>query len=125
VSRADQLRAQARRVQGRPPESGEEAAAEGAPETVPPPAATGMDRASTPRSGRRAPSVRTKPVRRTVDLSPTDHAGLTNWCSTTAVEIGAARVTGQDVLRALVSRLLHDEDLAEQVRADLAVDMAL
>ncbi|MGH3915859.1 MAG: hypothetical protein ACRDTC_20990 [Pseudonocardiaceae bacterium] len=67
-----------------------------------------------------APSVRTKPVRRSVDLSPGYHARLTEWCAETAEEIGA-RVTGQAVIRALVARLLMDERLAQRIRADLRI----
>lgn len=127
-SRAEQLRAQARAVQerGRGSSPGPTdltpkvtPAPPTRPESVPAGATGPAGRA------RRAPAVRTKPVRRTVDLSPTDHAGLTSWCSQTAVDIGAARVTGQDVLRTLVSRLLRDPDLAEAVRSDLASDVEL
>ncbi|MGH4014563.1 MAG: hypothetical protein ACRDSL_11700 [Pseudonocardiaceae bacterium] len=72
--------------------------------------------------GRSADAVRTKPVRRSVDLSPTYHTQLTQWCAETADEIGATRVTGQDVLRALVARLLVDQALARRIRADLSID---
>lgn len=70
-----------------------------------------------------ATSVRTKPVRRSVDLSPTYHVRLTQWCAETADLIGAPRVTGQDVIRALVARLLMDEALARRIRADLSIDL--
>jgi hypothetical protein len=60
-----------------------------------------------------------KPVRATVDLSPGQHARLRAWCGQTAVEFGRARVTTQDVLRALVDRLLRDEVLAAAIRDDL------
>jgi hypothetical protein len=60
-----------------------------------------------------------KPVRATVDLAPGQHAKLKAWCGETAVEFGRARVTTQDVLRALVDRLLRDEALAEAIRDDL------
>jgi hypothetical protein len=60
-----------------------------------------------------------KPVRATVDLSPGQHARLKAWCGQTAVEFGRARVTTQDVLRALVDRLLNDEALAAAIRDDL------
>ena len=72
----------------------------------------------------RVRTERSRPVRRTVDLSPVHHAKLTEWCAETAVELGAARVTGQDVLRTLVARLLTDETLARKIRADLADDLA-
>jgi hypothetical protein len=70
-----------------------------------------------------ADSGRTKPVRRSVDLSPTYHLKLTQWCAETADIIGTARVTGQDVIRALVARLLMDESLARRIRADLSMDI--
>lgn len=75
-----------------------------------------------PRS--RVQSARSRPVRRTVDLSPVQHQRLAQWCAETAIELGAARVTGQDALRALVARLLTDETLARKIRADLADDFA-
>ena len=71
----------------------------------------------------RKDSARTKPIRRSVDLSPAHHARLTQWCAETADMIGTARVTGQDVIRALVARLLMDEALAERIRADLSIDI--
>lgn len=70
-----------------------------------------------------AESDRTKPVRRSVDLSPTYHFKLTQWCAETADAIGTARVTGQDVIRALVARLLMDESLARRIRDDLSMDL--
>jgi hypothetical protein len=70
----------------------------------------------------KAPAVREKPVRKTVDLPPHRYALLTQWCSETAVELGVARVTGQDVFNTLVARLLTDETLARKIRADLAGD---
>ena len=66
---------------------------------------------------------RTKPVRRSVDLSPTYHAQLTQWCAEAAEIIGTPRVTGQDVIRALVARLLMDESLARRIRDDLSMDL--
>jgi hypothetical protein len=88
------------------------------------------DRASAPARGAKptkhlhwADSGRTKPVRRSVDLSPAYHIKLTQWCAETADAIGTARVTGQDVIRALVARLLMDEGLARKIRADLSIDV--
>jgi hypothetical protein len=66
---------------------------------------------------------RTKPVRRSVDLSPAYHARLTQWCAEAAEIIGTSRVTGQDVIRALVARLLMDESLARRIRDDLSMDI--
>jgi len=63
---------------------------------------------------------RANPVRRTVDLPPHQHAQLSTWCAETAQELGRSRVTGQEVLRALVARLLTDETLARKIRQDLA-----
>lgn len=70
-----------------------------------------------------ADTGRTKPVRRSVDLSPAYHAKLTQWCVETADIIGTARVTGQDVIRALVARLLMDESLSRRIRDDLSMDI--
>lgn len=64
-----------------------------------------------------APHV--KPIRSTVDLLPVKHASFKAWCGETAVTIGHARVTTQDVIRALVDRLLTDETLARKIRDDL------
>jgi hypothetical protein len=59
---------------------------------------------------------RVRDVRRTVDLSPVEHRQLTVWCAEAAAELGRARVTGQDVLRALVVELLSDDALANRIR---------
>jgi hypothetical protein len=63
-----------------------------------------------------------KPVRSTVDLPADEHAMLKAWCGETAVELGRVRVTTQDVLRALVERLLTDEALARGIRHDIGGD---
>lgn len=63
---------------------------------------------------------RVKPVRSTIDLAPNHHAQLKSWCGEAAVEIGRSRVTTQDVVRALILRLLTDETLARKIRSDLA-----
>lgn len=64
--------------------------------------------------------VRQKTVRRTVDLSPTAHRGLDGWQRDTADRLGLARVTGQDVLAALVDRLLADSELADRIVQTIA-----
>jgi len=71
--------------------------------------------AAAPASLTPATVVRQKSVRRTVDLSPSAHRGLDNWQRGTADRLGLARVTGQDVLAALVDRLLVDGELAEKI----------
>jgi hypothetical protein len=59
-------------------------------------------------------------IRRSVSLSAKDHVELCVWCDETAARIGRARVTRQDVFRALVARLLTDETVANGIRDDLA-----
>jgi hypothetical protein len=72
------------------------------------------------RAGNPMRKLAAKPVRSTVDLPSGQHARLKVWCGQTAVELGRARVTTQEVLRALVDRLLADEKLAEAIRGDLS-----
>lgn len=104
---ADRIKANAERLRKAPtqqtvaPESSEQAPQETPPQSTPRPAPAAV--------------VRQKTVRRTVDLSPTAHRGLDNWQRDTADRLGLARVTGQEVLTALVDRLLADSDLAEQI----------
>ena len=59
--------------------------------------------------------VREKDVRRTVDLSPAQHRRLDVWQREAADQLGYARVTGQEVLSALVDLLLDDAGVAAQV----------
>lgn len=54
-------------------------------------------------------------TRRTVDLSPEQHRALDIWQRDAADRLGRARVTGQDVLSALVDQLLSDPKLAHQI----------
>jgi hypothetical protein len=61
------------------------------------------------------PVVRQKNVRRTVDLSPIAHRGLDNWQRSAADKLGLARVTGQEVLAALVEELLSDQALSDRI----------
>lgn len=70
-------------------------------------------------SSRGVPAPRNRPVRRTVDLSPVDHDRLTDWQRDTARQLGRTRITGEDVLRALVARLLTDDAVSAKIRADL------
>lgn len=76
--------------------------------------------ASSQPTGEPGPPARApKPVRLTVDLTPDQHAQLQRWCLDAAPHVGQPRVAGQQVLRALISRLLTDEGLARQITADL------
>jgi len=99
MNRADEIRAKAARQKAR-----EQAAATDEVSAPAPPA---------------APTVRAKPVRSTVDLPSGRHSSLKTWCTETATELGRARVTTQDVVNALVHRLLTDETLARKIRQDL------
>jgi hypothetical protein len=60
-------------------------------------------------------AVRERDVRRTVDLSPAQHRRLDVWQREAADQLGYARVTGQEVLSALVDLLLDDADVAARV----------
>lgn len=85
------------------------------PKPQAPSAAPDAPTSEAPSSVRSQPVVRQKTVRRTVDLSPAAHRGLDSWQRDTADHLGLARVTGQDVLAALVDRLLADSELADQI----------
>jgi hypothetical protein len=110
---ADKIKANAERLrqQKTPAKSltTQEAAAPEPPPTAPVPASS-------------TAVVRQKNVRRTVDLTPTAHRALDGWQSTVAERLGLARVTGQEVLAALVDRLLSDDELAEQVTLAIAAN---
>lgn len=59
-----------------------------------------------------APTQRT---RRTVDLPAATHRALDIWQREAADRLGVARVTGQEVLRALIDQLLADPKLTAQI----------
>ncbi|MGB3893591.1 hypothetical protein [Mycolicibacter sinensis] len=54
-------------------------------------------------------------TRRTVDLSPAQHRGLDMWQREAADRVGCARITGQEVMTALIDQLLSDPDLSAQI----------
>ena len=54
-------------------------------------------------------------TRRTVDLSPAQHRALDIWQREAADRLGVARVTGQEVLTALIDQLLSDPRLSAQI----------
>jgi hypothetical protein len=60
------------------------------------------------------PLRQTRP-RRTVDLSPAQHRGLDMWQREAADRVGCARITGQEVMTALIDQLLSDPDLSAQI----------
>lgn len=103
---ADRIKANAERLRKAPTPQTVTSSSEQVPQEAPP-------RSTLPPAP--AAVVRQKTVRRTVDLSPTAHRSLDNWQRDTADRLGLARVTGQEVLTALVDRLLADSELAEQI----------
>jgi hypothetical protein len=54
-------------------------------------------------------------TRRTVDLSPATHRALDIWQREAADRLGFARVTGQEVISALIELLLVDPKLSAEV----------
>lgn len=58
---------------------------------------------------------RSSKTRRTVDLTPAQHRALDIWQREAADRLGLARVTGQEVLAALVDQLLSDPKLSVQI----------
>ena len=59
--------------------------------------------------------TRSAKTRRTVDLSPAQHRALDIWQREAADRLGLARVTGQEVLAALVDQLLSDPRFSAQI----------
>lgn len=64
---------------------------------------------------RRDPPARNQRTRRTVDLSPATHRALDIWQRQAADRLGVARVTGQEVISALIEQLLTDPRLSAQI----------
>lgn len=58
---------------------------------------------------------RVQRTRRTVDLPAATHRALDIWQREAADRLGVARVTGQEVLTALIEQLLVDPKLAAQI----------
>ena len=54
-------------------------------------------------------------TRRTVDLTPATHRALDIWQREAADRLGLARVTGQEVISALIELLLSDAKLSAEV----------
>lgn len=68
--------------------------------------------ASPPAAGQQG---RTQRTRRTVDLPASTHRALDIWQREAADRLGVARVTGQEVLTALIDQLLVDPKLTAQI----------
>lgn len=62
-----------------------------------------------------SPAARTQRTRRTVDLPAATHRALDIWQREAADRLGVARVTGQEVLTALIDQLLVDPKLTAQI----------
>jgi hypothetical protein len=107
---ADKIKANAERLRAKTPATSAAAPTDELPGTS----------ASAPAAP--AAVVRQKNIRRTVDLSPAAHRALDTWQSQIAERLGLARVTGQEVLAALVELLLADDDLRERVTQSVAAN---
>lgn len=59
--------------------------------------------------------TRDQRTRRTIDLSLATHRALDIWQRDAADRLGVARVTGQEVLTALIDQLLTDPKLSAQI----------
>jgi hypothetical protein len=62
-----------------------------------------------------AAPTRDRRTRRTVDLPLATHRALEIWQREAADRLGVARVTGQEVLTALIDQLLVDQNLSSQI----------
>ena len=71
------------------------------------------------KSAATAEPVLSKPVRSTLDLPPAVHRDFQAWLHVSAVTMGRARLTKQQILEALVRRLLQDETLASNILDDI------
>jgi hypothetical protein len=60
-------------------------------------------------------STRDRRTRRTVDLPLATHRALDIWQREAADRLGVARVTGQEVITALIDQLLVDPKLSAQI----------
>ncbi|MGH3574120.1 MAG: hypothetical protein ACRDUW_20245 [Pseudonocardiaceae bacterium] len=63
-------------------------------------------------------AVRTRPVRITVDLAPPLHRVVKDWARNAAADLGRD-VALAEVIRALLTQLDADPELARQIRAHL------
>ncbi|MCV7102112.1 ATPase [Mycobacterium palustre] len=83
--------------------------------TPPRPGQTGPTQRLTQLGPVPTPPARDRRTRRTVDLPLATHRALDVWQREAADRIGVARVTGQEVLTALIDQLLTDPKLSAQI----------
>jgi len=119
ANRAEQIRAKAQRLAAQPtasPAAGSEEVSTSVGEEVMTP----------PRDVRRPAAsgapVRTRPVRLSVDVAPNEHTELVRHSLAAAAELGAVRVHGQEIVRALLRRYLSDPGLQAQVLDDIRAE---
>ena len=80
---------------------------------------TGPTQRLTPFGPPPAAPTRDRRTRRTVDLPLATHRALDVWQREAADRIGVARVTGQEVLTALIDQLLADPKLSAQITRNI------
>ena len=76
---------------------------------------TGPTQRLTPFGQPAAPPARDRRTRRTVDLPLATHRALDIWQREAADRLGVARVTGQEVITALIDQLLADPKLSAAI----------
>jgi hypothetical protein len=96
-------------------ESGSKRFSRYTPTGTPPPGQTGPTQRLTRLGEVAAQPTRDRRTRRTVDLSLATHRALDVWQREAADRMGVARVTGQEVLAALIDQLLIDPKLSVQI----------
>lgn len=117
MATADQLRARATRAANRTPGPAEHS------EPVTPPEVPAMP---TPAAATDVPTmpVRTKPVRITVDLSPLDHRHFRQHREALADQLGLPTLPAAVVIRALLTELAEQPELASTIRNRIAAEIA-
>jgi hypothetical protein len=68
-------------------------------------------------------TVRTRPVRTTVDLAPELHRALKRWTSDAAEEVGVPELPLAAVMRVLIRQLTEDGRLSAAVVSDLREEL--
>jgi hypothetical protein len=64
-------------------------------------------------------AIRSKPIRITLDLSPELYRELTTWADSAAIELGVARVSLADAVRAMIREATdHPDQVLDRLRRD-------